>query len=344
MLKLKQISSTMAVAVAVTGITLSSAHAEKTVTLRMSHWLPPVHQLTKAINGWIADVKKESGGTLIIKLDKGPVAKVPGMYDVAKNGIRDMSWGVAGYTPGRFPVFRALELPFLSPNAEVGSVAMWDWYHRNKLDEKEITDTKLITLWVHGPGVVHTKKPVATIEDLKGVKLRVGGGGVQIAKLLGAVPVAMSATKAHESLRRGTTSGALFPFEAIKGFRLTKLVTYHMEVPGGVYATPFFMTMNKNSWNKLSPKHQAVLMKVGGGAGARYIGKHWGDDADKIGRAAAIANGNKITTVSASELKRWHTLLQPMYADWTKKVKAKGYDADALLADLRATIAKYSKK
>jgi len=341
MLRLKQFTAPMVVAVAATGITFSAAQAE-TTTLTMSNWVPPVHHLTHTLNGWIAAVKKESGGTLIIKLDKGAVAKPPGMYDVAKNGIRDIAWGVAGYTPGRFPLYRTLELPFLSPNAEIGSVAMWDWYTRNKLDAKEITDTKLITVWVHGPGVVHTKKPVAKLEDLSGVKLRVGGGGVQISKLLGAVPVPMSATKAHESLRRGTTSGTLFPYEAIKGFRLSKLVKYHLEIPGGIYATPFFMTMNLNSWNRLSAKHKAVLMKVGGAWGARYIGKHW-DAADADGRRLAKANGNKISTISPAELKRWSAKLQPMYASWAKTVKAKGNDPDALLADLRATIAKYSK-
>jgi len=342
MIRLKHTTLAMAVAIVVTGAALTSAQAE-TVTLRMAHWVPPVHHLTGTMNGWVAAVKKESGGTLIIKIDKGAVSKPPGMYDVAKNGIRDMAWGVAGYTPGRFPVFRALELPFLSPNAEIGSAAMWDWYHRNKLDEKEITDTKLIAVFVHGPGVVHTKKPVARMEDLAGVKLRVGGGGVQISKLLGAVPVPMSATKANESLRRGTTSGTLFPYEAIKGFRLAKLVGYHLEIPGGIYATPFFLTMNKNSWNKLSDKHKAVLMKVGGAWGSRFIGKHW-DAADTEGRRVAKANGNKITTISPAELKRWKGLLEPMYAEWTKNVKAKGYDAEALLKDLRATIAKYNKK
>ncbi|MEJ2121303.1 MAG: TRAP transporter substrate-binding protein [Alphaproteobacteria bacterium] len=343
MLRLKQKALPIAIAVTVTAAAFSSAQAEKTVTLTMANWVPPVHHLTQTFHGWIAAVKKESGGTLIIKLDKGAVAKPPGMYDVAKNGIRDIAWGVAGYTPGRFPLYRTLELPFLSPNAEIGSVAMWDWYTRNGLDKKEITDTKLITVFVHGPGVVHSKKPIHTLADMKGVKFRVGGGGVQIAKLLGGVPVPMSATKAHESLRRGTTDGTLFPYEAIKGFRLAKLVHYHLEIPGGIYATPFFMVMNLNSWNKLSAKHKAVMMKVGGAWGARYIGKHW-DAADDEGKRVAKAAGNKFSTISPAELKVWKAKLQPMYAEWKKTVSAKGNDADALLKDLRETIAKYSKK
>jgi TRAP-type C4-dicarboxylate transport system substrate-binding protein len=341
MTRLKRFAAPMAVAFAVAGFSYSSAQAE-TTTLRMAHWVPPVHHLTQTLIGWVAAVKKESGGTLIIKIDKGPVAKPPGMYDVAKNGIRDLAWGVAGYTPGRFPLIRALELPFLSPNAAVGSAALWDWYSRNKLIEREFTDTKLIAVWVHGPGVVHTKKPVLKLEDLNGMKLRVGGGGVRIAKLLGAVPVPMSATKAHESLRRGTTSGTLFPYEAIKGFRLAKLVKNHLEIPGGIYATPFFMTMNTNSWNKLSAAHKAVLMKVGGAWGARFIGKHW-DAADAEGRRLSVKNGNKIRTIAPAELTRWRAKLQPMHAAWVAAINKKGLDGAALLKDLRATMARHAK-
>jgi TRAP-type C4-dicarboxylate transport system substrate-binding protein len=101
--------------------------------------------------------------------------------------------------------------------------------------------------------------------------------------------------------------------------------------------------MNLNSWNKLSDKHKAVLMKVGGGWGARYIGKHW-DAADAEGKRVAKAAGNKFSTISDAELKVWTAKLQPMYADWKKTVSAKGHDADALLKDLRETIAKYNKK
>ena len=210
---------------------LATAASAQKVTLKMAHWVPPVHHLTVTYANWAKTVRDASGGTLDIKVDKSPLAKPPGAYDLAKNGVRDLAWGVAGYTPGRMPLIRGIEVPFATKNSITGSPVLWNWYTKNGLHKNEFDDTKLITVFVHGPGVLHSKKPIVRLEDMKGVKVRVGGGGVPIAKNLGGIPVAMSATKAHESLQRGTTTATLFPWEAIRGFRLVKLVSHHLQVP-----------------------------------------------------------------------------------------------------------------
>lgn len=320
--------------------TAANTTLAQTKNLRMANWLPPVHHMTQTLANWVAEVDKASGGTLKINVLKAPIAKPPGQYDITKNGIVDLSWGVPAYTPGRFAMMRVIELPFLSPNAEIGSIGLWDWYQKNNLMAKEYSDTKLITAFVHGPGVLHSKKQIRTLEDLKGVKLRVGGGGVAMSNELGAVPVAMPATQAHESLQRGTTEGALFPWEGVKGFRLSKLVSHHLQFPGGLYTTPFFLVMNKKSWGKLSDAHKAVLNKTGGAWGARFIGKHW-DVADALGKKTAEAIGNQISTINPTELKRWREKTQFMADNWVKKANAAGYDGKALLMDLQQTIKKY---
>ena len=314
--------------------------AAQTVKLRMATWLPAVPHLPKSLQAWADEVNKASGGSLVIEIDKAPIAKPPGQYDLVKKAIADMSYPVLAYTPGRFHVLRATELPFLSPSAEVGSQAAWDWYARN-VGEKEFEDVKLITFWIHGPGNLHTKTQVKTLADLKGLKLRVGGGGVAMSEALGAVPVAMSATKAHESLQRGTTDGTMFPWEAIAGFRLTDLVKYHLEIPGGLYATPFALVMNRKKFESLSAAHQAVLTKMGGINGAKFIGARW-DEADKRGREGAVANGNTIVSLGGGELEKWRDKIQFMNSDWVKKAKDQGWDGAALLADLRATMKKFA--
>ncbi|MFQ5953773.1 MAG: TRAP transporter substrate-binding protein [Kiloniellales bacterium] len=317
-----------------------SAAGAEAVKLRMATWLPAVHHLPKSLQAWADEVEKASGGSLVIEIDKAPIAKPPGQYDLVKKAIADMAYPVLAYTPGRFHILRATELPFLSPSAEVGSQAAWDWYARN-VGEKEFEDVKLITFWIHGPGHLHTKTEVKTLADLKGLKLRVGGGGVAMSEALGAVPVPMSATKAHESLLRGTTDGTMFPWEAIAGFRLTDLVTFHLEIPGGLYATPFALVMNRDKFESLSAEHQAVLTKMGGINGAKFIGVRW-DEADRKAREGAVANGNTVQALGAAELENWRNKIQFMDSDWVKKAKDEGWDGEALLSDLRATMKKFA--
>ncbi len=320
-------------------VSLSSTDQVEARALRAVNWTPPVHHMYGTLKAWIAEVDKASGGTLEIKLLDGPLGKPPGQYDLVKNGIVDFAWGVPAYTPGRFNMLRVMELPFLSPNAEIGSAGLWEWYAKHGLDKKEFSDTKLIATFVHGPGGIHSKKRIRTLEDLKGVKLRVGGGGVAMADKLGAVPVAMSATKAYEAIQRGVTNGAMFPFEGVKGFRLAGLVKHHLAFPGGLYTTPFFFVMNKKSWNKLSDEHKAVLEKVGGAWGSRFIGKHW-DDADTAGMRAAVMTGNSITTIDSEELKRWTPRVKFIRDEWIAKANKAGYDGQALYDDLRKMIKK----
>lgn len=313
---------------------LSISALAESVNLKMAHWLPPIHHLTDDYTKWAASVSAASGGTLTIKVDKSRLGKPTGQYDLAKNGVRDLAWSSAGYSPGRFPMLRAAEVPFATANSVTGSPALYNWYTQNGLDKEEFKDTKFITTFVHGPGLLHSKKPIKTLQDLKGVKIRVGGGGVPIAKSLGAVAVAMSATKAHESLQRGTTTAAFFPWEAMRGFRLMKLVSEHLIVPGGLYTTSFWVTMNLNSWNKLSANHKGVMMKAGGAAAAKQIASGW-DLADAMSKKAVEnSSDHTIRTISPAEQKRWAAKLDFVRQTWIKKANAKGHDGKKLLAQL----------
>lgn len=303
------------------------------VTLQFANWLPPFHHWTKTAKRFAESIEKQSGGKLKIVVTKNSPAKPPGQYDLAKNGIRDMVMGVSGYTPGRHQIFRMAEVPFATPNAETGSPGLHKWYTKHGFDKKEFKGTKLISAFVHGPGLLHSKKEIKTLADIKGVKIRVGGGGVLIAKSLGAVPVAMSATKAHESLQRGTTDAAFFPYEAVKGFKLAKLVKNHLEVPGGLYTTSFYVAMSKKSWDGLPGWAKNAFNKAGGATGSKLIGQGW-DAADKAGKKAAQGAGNKIQTITPENQRAWAKALSAVKAGWIAKANKKGLNGEALLNEL----------
>ncbi len=321
---------------------VSSLAVAKDVTLRMANWVPIKHHLPAGtLPPWIAEIKKASGGSINIVIDKAPIAKPPAQYDIVRKGAADLAYHVMAYTPGPFEIVRGVELPFIAPNAEVGSQAAWDWYDRNIGFDKEFKDVKVITMMVHGPGMVHSKKLIKTLEDLQNVKLRVGGGGVRMAEALGATPVAMSAPKAYEAIQKGVTDGALFPWEAVRGFKLHELVKYHLEVPGGLYTTPFAVVMNKKKWNSLTKDQQAVLTEWGGVKGAKMLGAGW-DRADVAGKKAATDGGATINVLSDAEKAKWAKKIAFMTDVWVEKANKAGLDGKALLADLRKTMAKYA--
>ena len=314
--------------------TSSKVVSSQEIVLKFANWLPPVHHWTKTARDFADSIEKAGAGKIKVTIDKGPLAKPPGQFDLAVNGIRDMIMHVAAYTPGRFVFYRMAEVPFATKNAETGSVGFAKWYAKHGFEKEEFKGAKLVAPFVHGPGLLHSKKEIKTLEDLKGVKIRVGGGGVLIAKSLGAVPVAMSAPKAHESLQRGTTDAAFFPYEAVHGFKLAKLVKYHLEIPGGLYTTPFMVAMSGKRWNSLPADAKRAIDKAGGTAGAKLIGARW-DAADAVGKSAGVKAGNKINVISAADKAKWGKAIQIINDNWVKKANSKGKDGKALLADLR---------
>lgn len=336
-------TAAMTAFVGVSASLVNTAAAADVTTLRMSTWLPSSHHLIAGtLPKWIDAIKEASGGTLVIKIDPAPIAGPPAQYDLVRDGAADMAYHVVAYTPGPFEILRAAELPFISPNGEIGSQAAWDWYDRNIGFDKEFKDVKVVSIMVHGPGAVHSKKEVKTLADLKGLKLRVGGGGVRMAEALGAAPVSVPAPKAYETIQKGVAEGALFPYESLKGFKLAEVVGYSLTIPGGLYTTPFAVIMNSKKWDSLSDEHKKVLTEVGGVKGAKILGAGW-DDADAAGEAYALEKGGKVNTISDAELAIWKEKIAFMNDDWIAKADKAGLDGKALLKDLIATVDKFSK-
>src|SRR6201996_3529883 len=109
---------------------------DKTVTLKMSSWVPPAHPLNPSLVAWAADIEKESGGTIKATLfPSEQLGKAMDHYDMARDGIADLTYVNPGYQPGRFPIIAAGELPFLISNAKGGSAALDEWYQKYAAQE-----------------------------------------------------------------------------------------------------------------------------------------------------------------------------------------------------------------
>jgi TRAP-type C4-dicarboxylate transport system substrate-binding protein len=312
------------------------ATAQKQV-LRMAYWGGPSHQMVQTQQAWIKTIEEASGGNLTIEVDKAGLAKPEGQYDLIKNGVRDLVWAVPGYTPGRFDMLQVAELPLLCPGPAVCSPVLWKWYEKYQLADKEFTDTKLLNVFTGGAFLIHTMRPVRTLEDIKGMKMRAAGASLPVARALGTAPVTLAATEAYEAVQRGTVDGVMFPWEAMTSFRLNELVKAHLDVPGGLGAPSFVIVASKKAFDNLTPANKAALLKASGEVGSALFDKAW-QAADEHGRADAKERGQPIETVAPAELERWRPLLQQVTDEWLKKAEQKGYDGRKMLDDLRAMI------
>src|SRR6201990_3108274 len=152
-------------------VTPASAQ-EKTFDLKISHWVPASHPLQKALEDWAAAVEKESGGTIKSQVFPAQqLGKAFDHYDMARDGIADVTYVNPGYQPGRFPIIGARALPCLVSDAEGVSEGL-DARSR-KYDAKEMSDVKYCLAFIHSPSSFHPRtKKIVMPEDVKGMKIR----------------------------------------------------------------------------------------------------------------------------------------------------------------------------
>jgi TRAP-type transport system periplasmic protein len=326
-------------AMLVVGVAAPPAPAQTTLT--MSSWVSPQHHLTATVlQGWAAEVEKATNGRVkFTMLPKHPSAP-PGTFDAVRDGLVDLSYVTASYTPARHILPLMPELPGAGETSLVNSVAYsrihWKYFHK----VGEYKGVKLLGVFTHGPGQMFTKKPVNGIGDVQGLKIRTGGGVAEaVAKALGASAFVKPAPESYELLKSGVADGVFFPMESIVSFKLETVLEQATLFPGGMYSSAFGFFMNEDKWNKLPRADQEAIEKISGEHIARLAGKSW-DEADARGLEALKKSGVKIVNASpelAAEVKKRSA---PIVDDWIKQASAKGVDAARILAEFREELKK----
>ncbi|MGH8705806.1 MAG: TRAP transporter substrate-binding protein DctP, partial [Burkholderiales bacterium] len=209
-------------------------------TLTYSTWVSPAHHLSVWQANWTAEVEKATNGRVKFQnLPKHPSAP-PGTFDAVKDGLVDLSYVTASYTPARHVLPKLPELPGAGDTAEVNSVAYSriHWKHLHKIGE--YNGVKLIGVFTHGPGQMFTKKPIKTLADFKGLKIRTGGGvSEDVITALGGSPFFKPAGESYELLKSGVADGIFFPLESIVSFKLETVLEQATLFPGGMYSSAF---------------------------------------------------------------------------------------------------------
>ncbi|GLS34207.1 TRAP-type C4-dicarboxylate transport system, substrate-binding protein [Mesorhizobium albiziae] len=318
------------------------------VTLRLHQFLPAQANVPKfVLDPWADKVEKDSGGR--IKIERYPAmqlgGKPPELMDQAIDGTVDIVWTLPGSTPGRFPSTEVFELPFMMTNAEATSRAYWDIFN-SKMKDTEFKDVHIIAAWVHGPGLIHSREPIAKLDDMKGKKLRAPTRIVNaLLGQLGATPVGMPVPAITENLSKGVIDGAVIPWEVTTALKVAELVQNHTEFGGdhALYTTTFVLAMNKARYDALPDDLKKVIDDNSGADVSALFGKTQAGT-DAAGRKVAVDAGNNIIELSATDVEPWKTAAQPVMDNWVVEMQGKGVDGQALLDEARTLIDKYTQK
>ncbi|WP_424830396.1 TRAP transporter substrate-binding protein [Ruegeria sp.] len=336
---MKHFKAALTASATLMAIACGAAYAE--TVIRVESFLSPQHpQNAVVLPTWAKNVEEFSEGRLKVDISYPPNVHPKTFFDRAKSGISDVTWSFHGYTPGKFVLTRLVELPGAEASAYEASVA-YQKIHEQYLDSAgEHDGVKLLSVFSHGPGVLHTREPISSIEQLDGLKVRVGGGvGGEVAKNLGIVTVAAPATKVYEFASQGVVDGILMPMETKKSLKLSEVAPHSLMLPGGFYFGSFFMVMNQAKYDGLSDEDKAAIDKASGLALAELAGRAWAEG-DQAGHDYAIAEGNTLTVANADLNAEIQAQVASVEAAWIEAANTKGLDAEAVLAAYRDEVAK----
>jgi len=306
---------------------------DKKVELKFAHWLPPTHSLSKTgFEPWAKSVEEASKGSIKVALFPAQqLGKAADHYDMARDGIADMTWANPGYQAGRFPLFAAGELPFLVGKPGPGSAALDAWYR--KYAPTEMKDVKLCFAHLH-VGTMHAKKPITEPSQLKGMKIRSSNGtNAQFMSALGATNVQVSAPEARDALDKGVADALAFPWDSVISFGIDKAVKYHSDMR--MYASDFAWVMNKGWYDKLSASQKKVMDDHCSNEWAARVGAAWGDFENSGQAKLEKTPGHTIVKLTPAQVDMWKKAAEPVYKQWAEAVAKTGVNADQALAELR---------
>src|SRR5213593_5130723 len=318
------------------GLIAAAPPALAQTTLTMSSWVSPQHHLTSVVlQGWANEVEKATNGRVKLQmLPKHPSAP-PGTFDAVRDGLVDVSYVTASYTPARHILPLMAELPGAGETALINSVAYSRIYWKYFDKVGEYKGVKLLGVFTHGPGQMFTKRPVASINDIQGLKIRTGGGIAEaVAKALGTSAFVKPAPESYALLKGGVADGVFFPMELIVSFKLETVLEQATLFPGGMYSSSFGFFMNEDKWNRLPKQDQEAIEKISGEWIARHAGRSW-DEADRKGLEALQKSGVKIVNADATMVAEVRKRSAPIVDDWIKQAGAKGIDAAKILVEFQ---------
>lgn len=302
------------------------------IELSYSIFFPPTHIQCETAVEWAKEIEKRSEGKVKINIfSGGTLTKAPQVYEGVVNGISDIGMSCFAYTRGRFPLLEGLDLPLGYPSGMAATTIANEVIQEFK--PAELADTHLLYVHAHGPGILASKKPVKTLEDIQGLKVRGTGLSSKIIQNLGGVPIGMSQPETYEALQKGVVDATLCPIETLKGWKQGEVIDYVIDTSMIGYTTAMFVTMNKDAWESLPKDIQKIFTEVS----QAWITKHgdaW-EKADEAGRKFVEELGREMISIPESEHGKWKDAVEPIFEAYKTATSEQQLPGDEFLKSIR---------
>jgi TRAP-type C4-dicarboxylate transport system substrate-binding protein len=327
------------------GLILAAPAWAQTIELKVSHYLPPNHQMHKNLEAWAEDLAKRSGGRLKLTVfPAGQMGPMTRQYDLARTGVADIAFVLSGSLPGRFPLTEVAQLPYAFNRVENGVSKAISTAEASRifteltpqiLSEYEGT-RPLYFIATPTVSLYFNKGPVRTPAEMRGLRMRHNGPiSAAMLEAWGASPAAIPPSELADALAKGTIGGMAFNYEAAKSFQLGESVK--SVTPVQASAATFALVMNAEKYKSLPEDLRAMIDETTGPAAAERVGALY-DQAEDEGRAYLKAANVEIVDLTPGERAAFEDAVKPVTETLLVKAQEKNGKARQLYQELRAAV------
>jgi len=309
----------------IAAILLAAGAQAQPLELKFSHFLGPASFFQHDVaEPFAKELEAKSGGRAKVAIynASSPLGKPTEQATQAKAGTVDIALGLRGEARGEPPGSSIIELPFVVPGAAQGSRALWELYRDGTL-ANEYRDYKVLALFVHNPGLIHTaSKRVVNLSDLKGLRLRSPNRTVSAAlEHVGAVPAVLQVNEVMDAVKAGKIEGIVTNWgNPLQGFN--DHMKFHTDTQ--FYTSAFFIVMNRGRYESLPGDVKQALDSICCEAWVAKFGPLW-DKWDAPVREGARAPGHEVIVPDPATMAQWREGLRPVSERYLDELSGKGF-------------------
>ncbi len=294
-----------------------------TMHIKFSTWHPPASREVKTVwTPMLEELKKRSNGRITYTLYAGgALGSGPEHYEIVKKGLSDMGYFTATWTPGRFPLADTMSLATWVDGKDKAAKIGNELYAKDAGIQKEFEGVKVLELNGCIQAFIWTKKPVKTMEDLKGLKIRSPGGHqTNYIKALGAEPIFMPLGEVYMAMETGTIDGIVTCSPLVLAFKLHEVAKHGVQATFGCVTEG--VIMNQKAWDKVPEDLKPIIIEVAGNPYATTGGLNQKSYTEMI--AEIKGKGVELYQLPKAEEERWFAKFQDETKKWAADLQAKG--------------------
>mgnify|MGYP000038287989 CR=1 FL=1 len=302
--------------------------AAGSVTIKYGHDMPPNAAPPTGLNWWAAEVTKRTEGRVKVELyPASSLVTQSASVDAVKSGMVDMYYLSIPTWRKQFPISSIVMLPGLGfpDDTEAANVAhanaFLEFYNKFPAVQAEYKDFAPIFFYViYSESYLLTKdRKVVVPEDMKGLKVGSSGIRAELVQQLGAVSVQDVPPTAYEKLQTGVTNAAFAAISAVHDFKIYEVTKYVLDIAFGGGGHP--QIINKNTWNKISPADQKIMMDLAPEA-SRISSKAIAEL--NVLSWKEVADMGMVVTTTPEQKAQWKKVFEPFWEAWVKENEANG--------------------